>query len=70
MTRTYALKRLLEHGDMNRMEIMEVMGGRESAASEAICSLRNQGIIRRKKWEWVSSKGRVWKSPVYGLVNA
>lgn len=70
MTRTYALKRLLEHGDMNRMEIMEVMGGSKSAASEAICSLHKQGIICRKRWEWAAFSGVSRKSPVYGLVDA
>jgi len=67
MTRTYALKRLLEHGNMTRREIMEVMGGNESSASEAICALCNQGIINKKGWAWTNANGR--KSPVYGLTH-
>jgi predicted transcriptional regulator len=65
MTRTYALKRLLEHGNMTRREIMEVMGGNESSASEAICALYRQGIIKKFGWGWADSNGR--KTPIYGL---
>jgi predicted transcriptional regulator len=52
---------------MTRREIMEVMGGNESSASEAICALCNQGIINKKGWAWTNANGR--KSPVYGLTH-
>ncbi len=65
MTRTYALKRLLEHGPMNRREIIEVMGGKLRAAEEAICALYRQGIIHKKGW--ADANGR--KTPIYGLTN-
>ena len=65
MTRTYALKRLLEHGDMTRAEILIIMGGVEKSACWAISSLCKHDIARKKGYAWFKGV----KSPLYGLKN-
>lgn len=47
MTRTYATRRLLEHGPLTRREIVEITGWSGAAVSHAILSLwRAGGLLR------------------------
>lgn len=59
MTRTYALKRLLEHGPMTRAEIEQAMGGNVYTARRALERLVVRGELVRKR-------GESWR-PVYDL---
>ncbi len=65
MTRTYALKRLLEHGPMTRSEILDVMGGNRKRASNALSELCTQKIVTRRMPEWRKNK----KSFLYQLAD-
>lgn len=47
MTRTYALKRLLEHGPLTTAEIVEIMGGEQSTVHKAIENCTASGVIVR-----------------------
>ena len=47
MTRTHAIKRLLEHGPLTRKEILEIMGGSQNSAKNAIFAAMDKGLIRR-----------------------
>jgi predicted transcriptional regulator len=47
MTRTYALKRLLEHGAMTRKEIRVVTGWRSSSVNTALGHCLRDGLVRR-----------------------
>ncbi len=47
MTRTYALKRLLEHGPLTKQEIFEIMGGNKRTLSAIINELIKQKTLRR-----------------------
>ena len=47
MTRTYALKRLLEHGPMTTDEIIEVTGWGKNATVYSLKHLRRYGLIRK-----------------------
>lgn len=49
MTRTYALKRLLEHGALTRPEIVAITGWSENAVRSAIARLMEYQLIRRTK---------------------
>ncbi|MEY2686590.1 MAG: Winged helix-turn-helix DNA-binding [Pseudomonadota bacterium] len=47
MTRNYALKRLLEHGGLTRVEIAHITGWSFNAVRSAIRRLLESGEIRR-----------------------
>lgn len=47
MTRTYALKRLLEHGPMTRREIRECTRWTVRTTGHALETLLAQGLVRR-----------------------
>jgi transcription initiation factor IIE alpha subunit len=49
MTRSYALKRLLEHGALTRPEIATITGWSENAVRSAIERLMEYRLIRRTK---------------------
>jgi transcription initiation factor IIE alpha subunit len=49
MTRSYALKRLLEHGALTRREIVTITGWSENAVRSAIERLMEYELIRRTK---------------------
>lgn len=46
MTRTYALKRLLEHGPLTLAQIEEMTGWSYIACRKAIEALRNSGTVK------------------------
>lgn len=56
MSRTYALKKLLEHGPLSTREIMEIMGGGESARWAIDNLLKSGVVVRRSRW----SKGSIY----------
>lgn len=60
MTKTYALKRLLEHGELRFREIVEITGWKPSEAWSAI-----QCLMRK---EIVSSDG-IYQRTVYRLAE-
>lgn len=45
MTRTYALKRLLEHGSMTSAELIAVTGWRWNAVRAALENLMGAGVV-------------------------
>ena len=47
MTRTYALKRLLEHGALTYTEILEVTRWEKKSAKDAIKKLLKCGLVKR-----------------------
>lgn len=49
MTRSYALKRLLEHGPLTRPEIAAITGWTENAVRSALERLIEYRLIRRSK---------------------
>jgi transcription initiation factor IIE alpha subunit len=57
MTRTYALKRLLEHGELSSKEIEEITCWTTKQVWYAITQLRKKKIVRkcpRMKWGLIS----------------
>ncbi len=48
MTRTYALKRLLEHGPLPWAEISEIMGGNKNTLEQSLRRLVAYGIVRHR----------------------
>lgn len=53
MTRTYALKRLLEHGELSSKEIKEITFWTTKQVWYAITSLRKKNIVKKypqMKW--------------------
>lgn len=49
MTKTYALKRLLEHGQMTRPEIVDCTGWTTSQVDRALQHLHQHKLIRRRQ---------------------
>ena len=49
MTKTYALKRLLEHGPMGMGAITECTGWRAKSVTVALGSLCEQGLVTRRR---------------------
>lgn len=49
MTRTYALKRLLEHGPMTALEIHECTRWPTDTVRRALDELLVQGVVRRRQ---------------------
>lgn len=59
MTRTYALKRLLEHGELSSKEIEEITFWTTKQVWYAITQLRKKKIVKkypRMKWGLVQAK--------------
>ena len=57
MTRTYALKRLLEHGELSSKEIEEITYWTTKQVWYAITQLRKKNIVRKcsqMKWGLIS----------------
>jgi DNA-binding transcriptional regulator GbsR (MarR family) len=53
MTHTYALKRLLEHGELSISEMFEITGWKKKQVSRTVEYLQKQKIIRRyPKMKW------------------
>ncbi len=48
MTKTYALKRLLEHGQMTRAEMIECTRWPGRQVDSALSGLVQQGLVRRR----------------------
>lgn len=48
MTHSYALRRLLEHGQMTQAEIVTCTGWSVEQVAQAIADLRTSGLIRRR----------------------
>jgi DNA-binding transcriptional regulator GbsR (MarR family) len=62
MTRTYALKRLLEHGELSSREIEEITGWTTKQVWASIQSLQKTDIVRKypkMKWGLIS----LWPYP-------
>lgn len=53
MTRTHALKRLLEHGELTRAEILEITGWTEKQVRYTLSYLSELGAIVKNKKAWV-----------------
>ena len=53
MTRTHALKRLLEHGELTRAEIREITGWTAKEVSYTLCYLSEIGAIVKNKKAWI-----------------
>ena len=49
MTRTYALKRLLEHGALTFHEIIEITGWKKSQAKETLKAMKESGMVEPKR---------------------
>ncbi len=52
MTRTYALKRLLEHGALTRKEIIKITGWSEKQVHYTLAYLSEIGAIVKKQKAW------------------
>lgn len=48
MSRTYAARKLLEHGPLMFHEFVEITGWPPRACTAILISLRRQGIVRRR----------------------
>jgi DNA-binding IclR family transcriptional regulator len=57
MTRSYALLRLLEHGPLNRREIVEISGWTETQVHSVLQYLADLGKIAKDKKLWVNTNG-------------
>ena len=53
MTRTHALKRLLEHGGLTRKEIVEITGWTTKQVHYSLAYLADIGHIVKSKKAWV-----------------
>ena len=59
MTRTYALKRLLEHGELSAKEMVEITGWKTRQVWGAIQQMQKTNIVRRypkMKWGLIALK--------------
>lgn len=54
MTRTYAARRLLEHGPLTAPEILEITGWNHMAVWRALCELCACGVVVRRHVPGVS----------------
>lgn len=53
MTKTYALKRLLEHGELTAKQILEITGWRHRQVWGALQQLQKTQVVRRyPKMQW------------------
>jgi predicted transcriptional regulator len=53
MTRTHALKRLLEHGGLTRKEIVEITGWTAKQVHYSLAYLADLQVIVKSKKAWV-----------------
>jgi len=53
MTRTHALKKLLEHGGLTRREIVEITGWNEKQVHFTLAYLAQNEIIKKDRKMWV-----------------
>jgi hypothetical protein len=53
MTRTYALKQLLEHGGLTRREIVEITGWKEKQVHFTLAYLAQINAIKKQDKLWV-----------------
>lgn len=56
MRRTYALKRLLEHGPLTTAEIVEIMGGERKKAVNALRALMLTRCVVKLNGAWKLSQ--------------
>jgi DNA-binding MarR family transcriptional regulator len=61
MTKTYALKRLLEHGALTPTQIQAITGWRRQQVHSTLDSLLNVGLVKRHR-------GRIAKRNLYKLL--
>ncbi len=52
MTKSYALKRLLEHGALNRREIVEITGWTKAHVHSVLQYLAETEAIKRVNGKW------------------
>jgi predicted transcriptional regulator len=52
MTRTHALKKLLEHGPLTRREIIEITGWNPKQVHYTLAYLSNFGFIFKQEKAW------------------
>jgi predicted transcriptional regulator len=52
MSRTYALKKLLEHGPLNRQEIIEITGWKAKQVHFTLAYLAEIGAIVKQEKNW------------------
>ena len=53
MTRSHALKRLLEHGELTRAEILEITGWTSKQVHYTLAYLSDLGAIVKNKKAWI-----------------
>ncbi len=58
MTRTYALKKLLEHGELTRRELREITGWTDKQLCSAINYLTDLGKIESVNRKWRLAEGQ------------
>ncbi len=58
MTRTYALTKLLEHGELTRKEMREITGWTEKQLKSAINYLTDSGKIESVNRKWRLAEGQ------------
>lgn len=64
MRRTYALKRLLEHGPLTTAEIVEIMGGDMNEVLFSIAACERAGVIQAMKAERPTLKEKEGRSRI------
>jgi predicted transcriptional regulator len=52
MTKSYALKKLLEHGALKRHEIVEITGWTKAHVHSVLQYLDEIGVIKRENRKW------------------
>ncbi len=58
MTKTYALAKLLEHGELTRKEMREITGWTEKQLKSAINYLTDSGKIESVNRKWRLAEGQ------------
>lgn len=69
MTKTYALKRLLEHGPMTAKEIAECTRWGSKAVHSTLDCLLESGLVERKSGKYIAEIAN-WAGVVEQLKNA
>lgn len=62
MTRTYALKRLLEHGAMTPAEIVRCTRWEIRQVQSALCELKKCGLVRRVRRHETNTLGFAYEA--------
>lgn len=64
MTRTYALRRLLEHGSMTRPDLLECTRWTGRQLSHALDHVLRQGVVRRVRVPGCYLRSTAWRFEV------